>query len=52
VQDLNSVAGNPSFDLLTNEAMWDAVIMSVDFDVVIDVDPAFAEGRNLVPLRR
>ena len=37
VQDLDAVACDPSFDLLTNEAMGDAVIMSVDFDVVIDV---------------
>jgi hypothetical protein len=51
VQNLDSVACDPSFDLLTNEAMRDALIMSVDFDVVINVDPAFAEGRNLVPLR-
>jgi hypothetical protein len=32
--------------------MWNAVIVSVDFDVVIDIDPTFAEGRNLVALCR
>lgn len=52
VQDLDSVACDPGFDLLTNEAMWNAVVVSVDFDVAIDIDPSFAEGRNLVPLRR
>ena len=52
VQNLDSVACDSSFDLLTNEAMRNAVIMRVDFDVVIDIDPALAERCNLVPLCR
>jgi len=52
VQDLDSVACDPGFDLLTNEAMRDAVIVSVNFDVVIDVHPTFVERRNFVTLCR
>lgn len=50
VQNLDAVAGHACPDLLAHQAVWHAVVMAADLDVVVDVHTALVEGGDLVAL--
>lgn len=52
VQNLDPMARHACVDLLTYEAVRNAVIVVINFDVVVNVDAALHEGRDLVSARR
>jgi hypothetical protein len=50
VQDLNTETGQAGVDLLAHKAMRGAVVVVIDFNMVVNVDDTSHEGRNLVAL--
>lgn len=52
VQDLDRGGRDAGVDLLTREGVGHAVVVSVDVDVVVDVDAGFPPAPKLVALRR
>src|SRR3974390_2162973 len=51
-ENLDAADGQPRFDLGAREAIGDAVVMSVDLDVIIDADAAQAPFAVFVRLAR
>jgi hypothetical protein len=52
-QDLDHALGQADIDLLAHVDMGHAVVVALDLDVVVDVDPGLLPGRQLVrPLRK
>lgn len=50
VQDLDCTDGKPHFNFFVDVGMWDAVVVPVNLDVIIQIDPRFLPLGELVAL--